>query len=147
MKTPAYKITATALCLSAAAFCGSAWAADKPLSAQLRYQQERSACVTGLSHQDLETCLYEARSVYRDASRGALNNGDSDLEVNARKRCEPLPVPDRLACLARMDGEGVTLGSVEEGGIYRELVVLEVVRDVAPPPPVERNEKKPADEE
>ncbi len=147
MKTPALKTVATALCLSAATLCAPVWAADKPLSAHLRYQQERSACLTGLSHQDRETCLYEARSVYRDASRGALNNGESDLEVNARKRCEPLPVPDRLACLARMDGAGVTLGSAEEGGIYRELLVREVVREVAPTRPAAENQKRAADEE
>ena len=46
-------------------------------------------------------------------------------------------MPDRVACLARMDGAGVTLGSVEEGGIYRELVVREVVLT----PPVQSNSK------
>ena len=126
------KTSSTALFIAAASLCGPTSAADRPLSPQARFQQERAACVSGLSHQDRETCLYEARSAYGAASRGALNNGDGDLEVNARKRCEALPVADRVACLARMDGAGVTLGSVEEGGIYRELVVREVVL-TAPP--------------
>ena len=36
-----------------------------------------------------------------------------------------LPAEDRDLCRARMRGEGVTRGSVEEGGIYRELTVIE----------------------
>lgn len=143
MKTPTLKTSLCALCLGAVTLCAPALAAEKPLSPQARLQQERAACLSGLTHQDRETCLYEARSAYSAASRGALNNGDSDLEVNARKRCEPLPVADRVACLARMDGAGVTLGSVEEGGIYRELVVREVVLPARPADSV----KQPANEQ
>ena len=36
-------------------------------------------------------------------------------------RCVPLPPADQEDCVRRMQGEGTIIGSVEEGGIYREL--------------------------
>ena len=37
------------------------------------------------------------------------------------ERCVPLPAADQEDCVRRMNGEGIVRGSVEEGGIYREL--------------------------
>lgn len=48
------------------------------------------------------------------------------LARNALKRCEPLSEPDRTDCVARMQGQGTTSGSVASGGIYRELVTRTV---------------------
>jgi hypothetical protein len=117
----------TALLLgSTLAACSVAWAAPKfEPSPQARFQQERAACMAGINHQDRATCLYEARSAFDQARRGDLDDRGAPYEANARKRCEPLPTDERVACLLRMDGEGLTLGSVEEGGIYRELVLIE----------------------
>jgi hypothetical protein len=52
---------------------------------------------------------------------------------NALKRCEPLREPDRQDCVLRTQGQGTTTGSVAAGGIYRELVTIEVVEPVAKP--------------
>ena len=43
---------------------------------------------------------------------------------NALERCKALPEPDRNDCVLRMQGRGTTSGSVEGGGIYRELVTI-----------------------
>ena len=57
------------------------------------------------------------------------------LRRNALKRCVPLPDAERKDCVARMQGQGTISGSVEGGGIYRELVTREVaVPAVAVPP-------------
>jgi hypothetical protein len=62
------------------------------------------------------------------AGKGAsLDESHDALLRNALKRCEPLPEQDRKDCLARMQGQGTTSGSVAGGGIYRELVTREVV--------------------
>jgi len=52
---------------------------------------------------------------------------------NALKRCEPLNEPDRSDCVARINGQGTTSGSVAAGGIYRELVTREVAAPASAP--------------
>jgi hypothetical protein len=96
-----------------------------------RYQQERAMCETGRSHQDRATCLREAGAALDEARRGRLDDSQAQYEKNALVRCNPLPPEDRQACIARMQGQGTTRGSVEGGGIYRELIT----RETAPSEP------------
>ena len=107
-------------------------------NAQLRYQQERAACVSGQTNQDRNTCLREAGAALAEARRGVLNGNAAENLSNQLRRCEPLPAADREDCIARMKGHGTTSGSVATGGIYRELVTREpvdaqpVVKDAPP---------------
>ena len=96
-----------------------------PSDAQTRYQQDRAMCESGQSHQDRATCLREAGAALDAAKRGRLNDGPAQYRQNALIRCDALPTEERNACQARMEGQGVTRGSVAEGGIYRELVTRE----------------------
>ena len=112
----------SAFALFAALVAGTAaTAADKPSEAQARYQQERAACMSGQSQQDRATCLREADAALQEAKRGRLGDGQGAYEQNRQSRCDGLPAADRDDCLRRMRGEGTTSGSVESGGIYREL--------------------------
>lgn len=103
------------------------WAAPaNQAEVQTRYQEERAQCMAGQSHQDRRTCLQEAAAARGEALKGRLDNGQAArYEQNALMRCNALPVDDRDECQARMRGEGTTSGSVEGGGIYRELVTVE----------------------
>ena len=92
---------------------------------QARYKQERAVCTSGQSNQARDTCLREAEAAYAQARRGGLDDGAATYAANQRQRCEALPTADRKACLARMDGQGSTSGSVAEGGVMRELVTVE----------------------
>jgi hypothetical protein len=101
---------------------GMAAAAGGSLAqAQARYQQDRAACISGQSHQDRATCLREAGAALQEAKRGRLGDSQSSYEQNQLVRCDGLPAGDRADCLRRMRGEGTVSGSVESGGIYREL--------------------------
>jgi hypothetical protein len=102
---------------------GTAAAAGAKLSpAQQRYQQERAVCLSGESNQDRATCLKEAGAALQEARRGGLDNGDShNLAHNRMVRCNALPAQDREDCARRMQGEGVTSGSAQQGGVMREL--------------------------
>ena len=91
--------------------------------AQSAYQRDRAACLSGRTHQDRATCLREAGAALQEARRGGLDDGQAEFEKNRLLRCEKQPPEDRQACVRRMNGEGFTSGSVEGGGIYRELVV------------------------
>jgi hypothetical protein len=120
--------------LGALLLAGQALAAD---DAQARYQQERAACMSGHSHQDQATCLKEAGAARAEARRGSL---DTAKPVSPAARCDVLTGEQHIACIARMNGAGVTSGSVEGGGIYRELTytVPPAGEANAPPPATTR---------
>jgi len=114
--------TARAIALGAMLVAGTAAAAGSDLSeAQARYQRERADCLSGRSHQDRDTCLREAGAALQEARRGRSGDGGTSYEQNQLARCERLPAGDREDCVRRMRGEGTVSGSVEGGGIYREL--------------------------
>jgi hypothetical protein len=110
-------------CLAASLLLvGGAAIAATASDAQLRYQQERKACLSGASHQDRATCLREAGAALQEASRGRLAAGSgSRFGDNAVARCAALPPADRDECVMRMR-EGTTSGSAAQGGVLRELV-------------------------
>jgi hypothetical protein len=101
---------------------GAAAAAGGKLSdAQARYQQDRAACMSGQSYQDRTSCLREAGAALQEAKRGGVKDDRTAYEKNQLIRCDRLAAGDREDCLRRMRGEGTASGSVEGGGIYREL--------------------------
>ena len=117
-----------ALC-TAGALLGAtvAAAADrgKLSEAQRTYERDRAACMSGQTSQDRATCLREASAALQEAKRGNLNDGQSEFERNRLLRCEKQPPEDRQDCVRRMSSEARVSGSVEGGGVLRELVTPE----------------------
>jgi hypothetical protein len=91
-----------------------------------RYQREAGACYALRSADSRAECLSEAGLRLAIALPTPANEYPDVLARNALKRCEPLSEPDRTDCVARMQGQGTTSGSVASGGIYRELVTRTV---------------------
>jgi hypothetical protein len=111
-----------ALGAATAVMVSTAAAAGPGAEAQARYQQDRAACLSGSTNQDRATCMREAGAALVEARRGGLTSADDSKYVqNSMERCVPLPAADQEDCVRRMNGEGFVSGSVEEGGIYREL--------------------------
>lgn len=97
-------------------------------AATARYQQDRAACNSGHANQDRATCLKEAGAAYAEAKRGGLKvagGGTEAWAANTQKRCVGLPAEESKACMARIQGAGSRSGSVESGGILRELVTVQ----------------------
>ena len=114
----------------------AAFAAGKagPPDARQRYLRESAACSAIRVPDDRANCLSEASTRYASTQPARAEDQANILLSNALKRCDPLPAPERLDCVARMQGQGTTRGSVESGGIYRELVTLEVLQAPAAAP-------------
>jgi hypothetical protein len=91
-------------------------------SAAARFEVDRAMCLRGQTGQDRSDCLREAAAAYEQAKREGVHEDASQFAANRVHRCEPLPEQDRRDCIARMQGKGTISGSVEGGGIYRELV-------------------------
>jgi hypothetical protein len=111
---------ATLLCTSAALAANASAMAD----AQARYRQDMAACASGQSNQDLATCRREAKNALAAAKRGALNNAPDQYQQNALRRCDAHQGEDRIACQARILGEGNVQSGVEAGGILRKSVTV-----------------------
>jgi hypothetical protein len=113
-----------ALCAAGALLGANSEAAagsGKPSAAQATYEKDRAACMSGRTSQDRATCLQEASAALQEAKRGSLNDSPSDFERNRLLRCENQPPQDREECVRRMSSEARTSGSVEGGGVLREL--------------------------
>lgn len=128
-------ISTAALALSTALLPMPASATDKAGLAgiQGRYRAERAVCMDGRSNQSLQTCLREADAAHMQALKGGLDDGAVDYARNASRRCDRLPLDQRQACIARMQGAGTVSGDAASGGIYRELVTAEPGKTDKPP--------------
>lgn len=68
----------------------------------------------------------EAQAARVEAKRGGLTDvNDAQRERNRFARCDAHQGEDREYCIRRMKGEGTVSGSVEGGGLLRELRVTE----------------------
>ena len=110
----------TSLLLALGSFTAQA---DTLADAQARYKEEMAECARLTSDEELKTCRLEARNALAEAKRNRLDDAPaSAIQSNASKRCDAHMGEERVACEARMRGEGSTQGSVQEGGILREIV-------------------------
>jgi hypothetical protein len=88
-----------------------------------RYQQDLAECEAQQATQDLAACRLEARNALAEAKRNLLSDTTANLfEKNQLRRCRVFKGDDREACEARVRGEGSSTGSVQGGGILREVV-------------------------
>jgi len=107
---------------------GAANAATASSAAEARYQQEHQSCLDGSSNQARATCLKEAGA----ARTAQLTTADArKLQDNAAQRCQVhRSSEDHLACERLALEEGTRTGSVQRGGVLKELVT----RSAAPLP-------------
>jgi hypothetical protein len=104
------KKSMTAL-LVGALFTSAAWAAEPQLNKDVD------------SYAGRDPAKREAGAARDEARRGILARGENTSEFDRNKfaRCEKHSGEDRDLCMRRMSGEGTVSGSVEGGGLYREL--------------------------
>jgi len=118
--------SAIAIFTGAALLCvAAATAADRrgASEAEAQYLKHRAQCLSGQLNQDQATCLRDAGAGLQAVRRGNADDPSTDYERNRLARCDLQPAQDREYCIRRMNGEGVVSGSVDGGGIYRELQV------------------------
>lgn len=91
------------------------------------FERDRAACETGRSTQERGLCLHDVTVAYRMPHTNKPYDLDAaTYQRNQALRCGPLKDKDLEACMARMRGAGSTSGSVQTGGILRELTTVEV---------------------
>ena len=117
-RLPALMGAAMLLCSSAA------FAASQAPSA---LQQERAACAR-LPEESRSACEREAGAAAQAARSGDLRSMEaSTYERNALARCDAFQTPqDKAECQARMGSRATVGGSVEGGGLLRELTTTTI---------------------
>ena len=91
------------------------------------YERDRAACESGKSTQERSLCLHDVTVAYRMPHTNKPYDLDPAVyQRNQALRCGPLKDKDLQDCIARMRGAGTTSGSVETGGMLRELTTIEV---------------------
>ena len=119
----ALALLAAATLATAPALSQTQGAKTKPQSAS---QSERAACMSRPAGDARQTCLREMGAAQVEARRGGLTApGDADYERNSLARCEVHKTTEDRAMCERLMKEGTVSGSVEGGGIYRELTIRE----------------------
>ncbi|MBA3625282.1 MAG: hypothetical protein H0W48_12705 [Methylibium sp.] len=130
--------TAAAFLASAGLLFGTATARAADMSAtdgrNERLEHYRAACLLNRPNANPAACVEETLAAREAASQGELQTGDAAYRRNALLRCRALPVAEQPACEARIRGDGSVSGSVEEGGILRELVVRDRTPGKEAPP-------------
>lgn len=103
----------------------SAWTVHAASSTDIeaRYKQDVANCNAGRTNQAKQVCLQEAGAARVEARRNNLTTNGGNYDANAVQRCARLPASDRSACEAQMAGQGKTYGSVQGGGVLREMTI------------------------
>lgn len=132
-------IMLVAMCASASALAGAKSGANIEVDPGVRFQRDNAACNGMRDETTREQCRSVARSRHIQALPTPPEEQPEALARNLIQRCNALPLGLRGDCVARMQGQGTTSGSVAGGGIYRELVtrevgVAEVVQSPQPTP-------------
>lgn len=132
MKNLTLSLARTTLVAACAFSAAGAWA-------QTTYEQDRAACLRSDSQHERTSCLREAAAVRAQSkTRTPMMNSTPESRMhNAMKRCTELPPESKATCERMVHGEGTVSGSVEGGGVIRELVTtVPAVPPMTPMPPM-----------
>lgn len=111
-----------ALFAVAAAVAQVSFGADTGIDDTGNYQHERGWCMVNTVGEERATCLRDSAAAQAEKRRGTLDN--PNVSANATRRCDVYSGEDRLACIARVKGYGSESGSVQGGGIIRQVETI-----------------------
>lgn len=107
-------------CLALGLFLVASASGAAPADEQ-RYRQDMRDCREGRTAQSRPDCEREARNARAEAVRGALST-PVDPASQAQRRCAVFKQEgDHADCLARQGANARLSGSVEGGGVLREI--------------------------
>ncbi|WP_291010451.1 hypothetical protein [Hydrogenophaga sp.] len=97
---------------------------NEQTQAQARYRQDMAICNSGQSNQSAATCRREAGSALAEAKRGTLHTNAPQYQRNALRRCVVHQGDDRVACEARIIGQGDVTSGIQAGGLLRKSITV-----------------------
>jgi uncharacterized membrane protein len=138
--TPATKLSSSTLQVAflsiTLALCLPSSAAMKSATKENPSSARSSRCTYGIAQDGSNNCMSKAEFNITTSRQSALDSDPAQYMRNALARCENLKGDDREDCLSRIRGGGTISGSVEAGGLYRELVTIIPGKPAEQPPNV-----------
>ncbi len=112
--------------LTALACVSGALAASPNASpqAKARYQHDMAVCNSGQSNQSATNCRREVGSALTEANGDAVTTHATQYQSNALRRCDVHQGDDRLACEARILGQGDVTPGTQAGGLLRKSITV-----------------------
>lgn len=104
----------------------AAWAAGDRAGSDAQYRADRQVCMAKTDPEARRDCLRDVGAARQEALRGTRDPGvdSAQLERNATARCNVHKDKiDRALCAQMARGEGQASGSVEGGGVIRQIEV------------------------
>ena len=117
---------AIALFALAAAVAQVSFGADTGIDDTGNYQKERGWCMVNTVGDERATCLRDSAAAQAEKRRGTLDAHGPNFSANIMRRCDVYSGEDRIACIARVKGLGSESGSVQGGGIIRQVETITV---------------------
>lgn len=90
--------------------------------ADSQYQRDKQFCMSDRAYQSQADCLREAGAALQERRQHVRYN--ENYSDNKYRRCEELNESDEQMCRARLSDSATTSGSVESGGIIRQVEVF-----------------------
>jgi hypothetical protein len=115
------KVALTSLALM---LCLPSSSATKSPSKVHQTSVRSSGCPYGIAQDGTKNCMSKAEYDITTSRQNALDADPEQYMRNALVRCDSLKGDDRKDCLSRIRGGGTVSGSVEGGGLYRELITI-----------------------
>lgn len=102
---------------------------DTGIDTSGNYEQERAWCMANTQGDERVTCLKSSAAAQAERRQGTLDNNGGNFGANAMLRCDALEGADRSACKARVMGYGSASGSVQGGGIIKQIETVVLPKD------------------
>lgn len=125
-------LTAIGAVLVVASFFGSTLAiaqvnasGDTGIDNSGNYRQERAWCMVNTTGEARIDCLKNSGAAQNEKRKGTLDNNGGNFSSNALARCNVFKGDDYAACKARVLGLGTAAGSVQGGGILKQIETVE----------------------
>lgn len=112
LSTPMHLVATAALLLCSLA-ASAATPAQTSRERQRLYEAQRQLCLKGQSGQSRADCMKEARALQRENPANLTQPSESEMDDNARKRCEGLQGMDRQSCMDRIQEQDPMAGGMQ----------------------------------
>ena len=99
---------------------------DTNIDASGNTAKARAWCMVNTDGVARVDCLKETNAAQADRRRGSMDTNSSDYRANAVARCKVFDGVDRVASEARVLGYGNASGSVQGGGVIKQIETVEL---------------------